>query len=120
MNEYVFVSAALHFCACAYIGKGIFTMCQNAPVGREAREGTRSLRVRAQVSAKNTSTASSKPVIPVAVVLTCAVANRLQLIEQLHGKLRDKMSEKLNDPFKLLPLEIATMVLQHFNFRQIV
>lgn len=50
----------------------------------------------------------------------CAPANPLQLIEQLHGKLRDKLSEKLNDPFRVLPLEIATMVLQHFNFRQIV
>lgn len=48
------------------------------------------------------------------------MTNPVQLVEQLHSKLRNKMSEKLNDPFSVLPLEIATMVLRYFNFRQIV
>lgn len=30
------------------------------------------------------------------------------------------MSAKLLDPFTVLPLEVAVMILQHFNFRQIV
>ncbi|BCR91843.1 Leucine Rich Repeat domain protein [Aspergillus chevalieri] len=45
---------------------------------------------------------------------------RRHLVEQLHNKLRDKMSAKLLDPFTVLPLEVAVMILQHFNFKQIV
>ncbi|KAF7594397.1 hypothetical protein BBP40_009378 [Aspergillus hancockii] len=45
---------------------------------------------------------------------------RRELLEQLYDKLRDKMTAKCCDPFSVLPLEIATMVLQHFDFRQIV
>lgn len=45
---------------------------------------------------------------------------RRQLVEQLHNKLRDKMAAKCHDPFTVLPYEMAVMVLQHFNFKQIV
>ncbi|RMJ27336.1 hypothetical protein PHISP_01783 [Aspergillus sp. HF37] len=45
---------------------------------------------------------------------------RRELVEQLHNKLRDKMSAKCIDPFSVLPFEVATMVLQHFDFREIV
>ncbi|THC98714.1 hypothetical protein EYZ11_001777 [Aspergillus tanneri] len=45
---------------------------------------------------------------------------RRQLIEQLHNKLRDKMTVKCYDPFSVLPLELASLVLQHFEFKQIV
>lgn len=45
----------------------------------------------------------------------------LQILQQLHDKLQDKMaSSKFRDPFDVLPLEIAVMVLRHFNFKQIV
>ncbi|KKK26834.1 hypothetical protein ARAM_003398 [Aspergillus rambellii] len=46
--------------------------------------------------------------------------SRRQLVEQLHDKLRDKLVSKCYDPFSVLPLEIANMVVQHFDFRQIV
>lgn len=42
------------------------------------------------------------------------------MIEQLHSKLQSKLSAKLYDPFSVLPLEVVTMVLQHFSFKQIV
>ncbi|RJE25838.1 hypothetical protein PHISCL_01814 [Aspergillus sclerotialis] len=45
---------------------------------------------------------------------------RRQVVEQLHNKLRDKMSEKCHDPFTVLPFEVAELILQQFNFRQIV
>ena len=45
---------------------------------------------------------------------------RRQMIEQLHSKLQSKLSAKLYDPFSVLPLEVATMTLQHFSFKQIV
>ncbi|KAB8227434.1 Leucine Rich Repeat domain protein [Aspergillus alliaceus] len=45
---------------------------------------------------------------------------RRELVERLHNKLRDKMAAKCRDPFSILPLEIAAMVLNHFDFKQIV
>ncbi|KAB8278060.1 hypothetical protein BDV30DRAFT_204040 [Aspergillus minisclerotigenes] len=45
---------------------------------------------------------------------------RRELVEQLHNKLRDKLTSKCCDPFSVLPLEIAAMVLEHLNFKQIV
>ena len=44
----------------------------------------------------------------------------LQMIEQLHTKLQDRMMLNRRDPFTVLPLEIATMVIQEFSFKQIV
>lgn len=118
MNEYV--NALMRpIIVLLLIRKGIFALCQNAPAGRETREGTRGLCVWAQVSAKDPSATSSK-LVGLMLLFVCVAANPLQLVEQLHSKLRDKMSERLNDPFSILPLEIATMVLRHFNFRQIV
>ncbi|KAL1964522.1 hypothetical protein VTN77DRAFT_6819 [Rasamsonia byssochlamydoides] len=45
---------------------------------------------------------------------------RYALLRQLHNKLQDKMCEKFRDPFDVLPLEIAVMVLRYLNFKQIV
>ncbi|GAB1205641.1 hypothetical protein APSETT445_004319 [Aspergillus pseudonomiae] len=45
---------------------------------------------------------------------------RRELVEQLHNKLRDKLTSKYRDPFSVLPLEIAAMVLEHLDFKQIV
>ncbi|KAE8146734.1 hypothetical protein BDV25DRAFT_132689 [Aspergillus avenaceus] len=45
---------------------------------------------------------------------------RREIVEQLHNKLRDKLTVKACDPFSVLPLEIATMILQYFDFKQIV
>lgn len=45
---------------------------------------------------------------------------RRQIVEQLHNKLQDKMSVKYLDPFSVLPFEVATMILEHFDFRQLV
>ncbi|KAF9886425.1 hypothetical protein FE257_011457 [Aspergillus nanangensis] len=44
----------------------------------------------------------------------------LELVEQLHNKLQDKMVAKCHDPFTVLPYEIARMVLEHLDFKQIV
>jgi F-box/TPR repeat protein Pof3 len=43
-----------------------------------------------------------------------------QLLEQLHKKLRDQLTPIFRDPLEALPLEIVMMILQHFNFIQIV
>ncbi|KAH8431145.1 Leucine Rich Repeat domain protein [Aspergillus melleus] len=45
---------------------------------------------------------------------------RRSLVEQLHDKLIEKMTAKCHDPFTLLPLELARLVLEHFDFKQIV
>ncbi|KAE8377462.1 hypothetical protein BDV26DRAFT_213719 [Aspergillus bertholletiae] len=45
---------------------------------------------------------------------------RREIVEQLHNKLRDRLSAKCCDPFSVMPLEIAAMVLDHFDFKQIV
>lgn len=42
------------------------------------------------------------------------------MVEQLHNKLRDKLSENHYDPFSILPLEVATMVLRHFDYKELV
>lgn len=42
------------------------------------------------------------------------------MIEQLRKKLEDRMMLNRKDPFTILPLEIASMVIQHFSFKQIV
>lgn len=43
-----------------------------------------------------------------------------QVLEQMHAKLQEKLVSKCYDPFSVFPLEIASMVLSHFDFRQIV
>ncbi|EAW10918.1 Leucine Rich Repeat domain protein [Aspergillus clavatus NRRL 1] len=45
---------------------------------------------------------------------------RRQLLEQLHDKLWSKVYAKCHDPFSVLPLEVAMMVLHQFSFKQIV
>lgn len=45
---------------------------------------------------------------------------RRQLVEQLHNKLSSKVHAKCHDPFTVLPLEVVMMVVNHFNFKQIV
>ncbi|KAJ5580189.1 uncharacterized protein N7459_006174 [Penicillium hispanicum] len=45
---------------------------------------------------------------------------RRGMLEQLHNKLQDRMLLNKRDPFTLLPLEIANMVIDHFSFKQIV
>lgn len=45
---------------------------------------------------------------------------RRELIEQLRKKLEGRMLLNRKDPFTILPLEIAGMVIQHFSFKQIV
>ncbi|KAL4901777.1 hypothetical protein BDW74DRAFT_159496 [Aspergillus multicolor] len=45
---------------------------------------------------------------------------RRQVLEQMHTKLHEKLVSKCYDPFSVFPLEIARMVLDHFDFRQIV
>ncbi|KAF4213192.1 hypothetical protein CNMCM8980_010482 [Aspergillus fumigatiaffinis] len=45
---------------------------------------------------------------------------RRQLVEQLHDKLWSKVHAKCHDPFSVLPLEVAMMVVNHFDFKQIV
>lgn len=99
--------------------EGISALCQNAPPGWKARQSTRNLRIRAEVSAKKPSATSSE-FVSLLTLSVSGMTDPVQLVEQLHNKLRSKMSEKLNDPFSILPLEITTMVLQYFNFKQIV
>ncbi|KAE8351867.1 hypothetical protein BDV28DRAFT_10935 [Aspergillus coremiiformis] len=45
---------------------------------------------------------------------------RRELVEQTRIKLQNKLNEKCCDPFSVLPLEIAAMILDYFDFRQIV
>ncbi|KAL5334847.1 hypothetical protein BJX70DRAFT_376856 [Aspergillus crustosus] len=45
---------------------------------------------------------------------------RRRVVEQMHTKLHAKLVSKNYDPFSVFPLEIARMVLEHFDFRQIV
>ncbi|KAJ5681466.1 uncharacterized protein N7477_001406 [Penicillium maclennaniae] len=45
---------------------------------------------------------------------------RREMMELLHKKLHDRMMLNRNDPFTMLPLEIAAMVIQHFTFKNIV
>ncbi|KAF7133959.1 hypothetical protein CNMCM5793_005485 [Aspergillus hiratsukae] len=45
---------------------------------------------------------------------------RRQLVEQLHDKLWSKVHAKCHDPFSVLPLEVAMMILNRFSFKQIV
>ncbi|KAL3469440.1 hypothetical protein BJX99DRAFT_73027 [Aspergillus californicus] len=47
-------------------------------------------------------------------------SSQWQVLEQMHKKLQDKLLSGKIDPFSVFPLEIATMVLGHFEFRQIV
>ncbi|PYI08146.1 F-box domain protein [Aspergillus sclerotiicarbonarius CBS 121057] len=44
---------------------------------------------------------------------------RRKTVLQMFCKVRDRASVKRLDPFAVLPLELAMMVLQHFNFRQL-
>ncbi|RAK99362.1 Leucine Rich Repeat domain protein [Aspergillus ibericus CBS 121593] len=44
---------------------------------------------------------------------------RRKTVLQMFCKVRDKASVKRLDPFAVLPLELAMMVLRHFNFRQL-
>ncbi|KAJ5707947.1 hypothetical protein N7488_007748 [Penicillium malachiteum] len=45
---------------------------------------------------------------------------RREMLDQLHKKLQDRMLLNRKDPFTLLPLEMAMLVIQHFSFKQIV
>ncbi|KAL4801938.1 hypothetical protein BDV18DRAFT_68378 [Aspergillus unguis] len=45
---------------------------------------------------------------------------RRQVVEQMHTKLQERLVSRCYDPFSVFPLELASMVLAHFNFRQIV
>ncbi|KAJ5979908.1 hypothetical protein N7481_007206 [Penicillium waksmanii] len=45
---------------------------------------------------------------------------RRETMEQLHKKLEDRMNLNRKDPFTMLPLEIAALVIQHFSFKNIV
>ncbi|KAL4878283.1 hypothetical protein BJY04DRAFT_196144 [Aspergillus karnatakaensis] len=45
---------------------------------------------------------------------------RRQVMEQMHTKLHAKLVSNNYDPFTVFPLEIARMVLEHFDFKQIV
>ncbi|KAJ5730963.1 uncharacterized protein N7483_005471 [Penicillium malachiteum] len=45
---------------------------------------------------------------------------RREMLEQLHKKLQDRMLLNRKDPFTLLPLEMAMLVIEHFSFKQIV
>jgi len=42
------------------------------------------------------------------------------MLELLHKKLQDRMMLNRKDPFTMLPLEIAAMVIEHFSFKNIV
>ncbi|KAL2824781.1 hypothetical protein BDW59DRAFT_147079 [Aspergillus cavernicola] len=46
--------------------------------------------------------------------------SRRPVVEQMHKKLQNKLGSRNLDPFSVFPLEIARMVLDHFEFRQIV
>ncbi|RDW61227.1 Leucine Rich Repeat domain protein [Aspergillus mulundensis] len=46
--------------------------------------------------------------------------SRRQVVEQMHTKLHEKLVSKCYDPFSVFPLEIARMVVDHYDFRQIV
>jgi F-box/TPR repeat protein Pof3 len=41
-------------------------------------------------------------------------------MEQLHKKLEDRMNLNRKDPFTMLPLEMAALVIEHFSFKNIV
>ncbi|KAF3384592.1 F-box/TPR repeat protein pof3 [Penicillium rolfsii] len=45
---------------------------------------------------------------------------RRGMLEQLHKKLEDRMLSARRDPFTLLPLEVAVLVIKQFSFKQIV
>ncbi|KAL4975931.1 hypothetical protein BDW66DRAFT_160036 [Aspergillus desertorum] len=45
---------------------------------------------------------------------------RRQVVKQMHTKLQEKLVSRCYDPFSVFPLEIARMVVDHFDFRQIV
>ncbi|KAL5045088.1 hypothetical protein BDW71DRAFT_184799 [Aspergillus fruticulosus] len=45
---------------------------------------------------------------------------RRQVVEQMHTKLQEKLVSRCYDPFGVFPLEIARMVVDYFDFRQIV
>ncbi|KAJ5128369.1 hypothetical protein N7526_006535 [Penicillium atrosanguineum] len=45
---------------------------------------------------------------------------RREMMELLHKKLQDRMMLNRNDPFTMLPLELAAIVIQHFSFKNIV
>ncbi|KAJ5175624.1 uncharacterized protein N7482_001501 [Penicillium canariense] len=44
---------------------------------------------------------------------------RREMLQQLHKKLEDRMLLNRRDPFTMLPLEIAVLVVQQFSFKQI-
>jgi F-box/TPR repeat protein Pof3 len=41
-------------------------------------------------------------------------------MEQLHKKLEDRMKLNRKDPFTMLPLEMAALVIEYFSFKDIV
>ncbi|KAG2419788.1 hypothetical protein HFD88_004584 [Aspergillus terreus] len=45
---------------------------------------------------------------------------RRKQLEQLRNKLQERTVAKCHDPFTVFPLEVATMILTHFDFKQIV
>ncbi|KAL4945929.1 hypothetical protein BDV06DRAFT_174170 [Aspergillus oleicola] len=45
---------------------------------------------------------------------------RYHVVEQMHTKLQAKLVSKCYDPFSVFPLEIARMVVEHFDFKEIV
>ncbi|PLB49609.1 hypothetical protein P170DRAFT_510138 [Aspergillus steynii IBT 23096] len=49
-----------------------------------------------------------------------SVHPRRSLVAELHDKLREKMMAKCQDPFTVLPLELARLVIQDFDFKQLV
>ncbi|KAL3465159.1 hypothetical protein BJX64DRAFT_69873 [Aspergillus heterothallicus] len=47
-------------------------------------------------------------------------SSRRQVVESMHQKLQDKLLSKCYDPFSVFPYEIARMVVEHFDFRELV
>ncbi|KAL2808939.1 hypothetical protein BJX63DRAFT_13792 [Aspergillus granulosus] len=47
-------------------------------------------------------------------------SSRRQVVESMHQKLQGKLSSKCYDPFSVFPYEIARMVLDHFDFKELV
>lgn len=53
-------------------------------------------------------------------VVVIDMLTSVQLMEQLHKKLEDRMMLNRQDPFTMLPLEMAALVIQHLSFKNIV
>jgi hypothetical protein len=45
---------------------------------------------------------------------------KTQLLQNPHDRLLRKLDAQYRDPFHSLPLEVANMILQYFDFKQIV